>query len=383
MAKKVFIAYPSQPPDIGQTIERMAAEARQTDANIEIQTWRREDLGGQALTAPIIAAMEESDVVVADITGFNFNVIYELGYAVGIGKRVLPVRYCAISADLEKANEIGILDTLIHEQYSNSYQLYELISKAQTGSRIATDFPPDDHPLYLITPEHRTDDISQIFVLARKAGLRERSFDPSEQPRLGASQAVRSVATSSGVVLPLLGSTMAGAESHNIRVAFVAGVAHGLQKPTLILKKGGWPAPLDIRDETVSYDTDAQLRTAFQEFAPRVHDARFSAPPKPPGKNNRLAILNLGDPAAENEEGQLADYFLERDEFRRVLNGDANVVVGRKGSGKTAVFMQVRDRLRASRSNVVLDLNPEAYQLRKLKDLVLKCLAEGTREALL
>jgi hypothetical protein len=96
-----------------------------------------------------------------------------------------------------------------------------------------------------------------------------------------------------------------------------------------------------------------------------------------------LASLNLGDPTAENEVSQLEEYFLQRDEYRQVVHGRANIVVGRKGSGKTAVFVRATDDLKVSRSNVVVDLNPESHQLRKLKDLVLNCLAEGSKAYLL
>src|SRR5271169_892765 len=50
------------------------------------------------------------------------------------------------------------------------------------------------------------------------------------------------------------------------------------------------------------------------------------------------------------------------------------------GSGKTAVFAQVRDLTRRQRSNVVLDLMPEGYKLRKFKETVLKGLGEGSLE---
>jgi len=54
------------------------------------------------------------------------------------------------------------------------------------------------------------------------------------------------------------------------------------------------------------------------------------------------------------------------------------MVIGRKGSGKSALFFQVRDKLRENRQNVVLDLKPDGYQLLKFKDSVLRLLEAGT-----
>ena len=93
-----------------------------------------------------------------------------------------------------------------------------------------------------------------------------------------------------------------------------------------------------------------------------------------------LASLNMGSSTAENEFVTLGEYYLQTDEFRRALRGEVRIVVGRKGSGKTAVFAQVRDRIRSDRKQIVLDLKPEGYQLVKFKEQVLDLLEEGTRE---
>ena len=44
---------------------------------------------------------------------------------------------------------------------------------------------------------------------------------------------------------------------------------------------------------------------------------------------------------------------LKTDQFERTVRGEANLVVGRKGSGKTALFIQVRDKIRFDKRNVV------------------------------
>ena len=54
--------------------------------------------------------------------------------------------------------------------------------------------------------------------------------------------------------------------------------------------------------------------------------------------------------------------------------------MGRKGSGKTALFFQVRDSLRRKSRHVVLDLKPDGYQLKRFKELLLALLGESNRE---
>jgi hypothetical protein len=99
--------------------------------------------------------------------------------------------------------------------------------------------------------------------------------------------------------------------------------------------------------------------------------------------NRFLDQVYCGDPTAENEATQLDKYFLETEQFRRTMSGDLNIILGRKGSGKSAIFIQTRDKVRSNRNNVVVDLAPEGFQLIKLKEFVLKQLSLGTRKELI
>jgi ABC-type multidrug transport system ATPase subunit len=79
----------------------------------------------------------------------------------------------------------------------------------------------------------------------------------------------------------------------------------------------------------------------------------------------------------------LDQYYLKIDQFDRAINGEINLVVGRKGSGKTALFIRLRDKIRVDRRNIVVDLKPEGYQLIKIKEDILEYLSEGARQHLI
>jgi hypothetical protein len=208
-----------------------------------------------------------------------------------------------------------------------------------------------------------------------------RSFDPAEHGRLSALEAIENIATSHGVVIPLLPNHYVNAHVHNLRGAFVAGLAEGMEKLLLFLQPGDDPIPLDYRDLVRSFKFPNQIDEYVNEFALAVTESLQSAQPRVIKKPSTfLAQLTLGASSAENEFQELANYYLETDEFRRALRGEVQVVLGRKGSGKTALFFQLRDRLRKDRNIVVLDLKPEGFQLIKFKEQILDYLEEGTRE---
>jgi hypothetical protein len=79
-----------------------------------------------------------------------------------------------------------------------------------------------------------------------------------------------------------------------------------------------------------------------------------------------LSRLNFGAPAAERDiELGLADYFVETEAFRRVAERKKTVVLGNRGSGKSAIFKILAKQARSSGA-VVLELSPEDYSYEML-----------------
>ena len=263
-------------------------------------------------------------------------------------------------------------------------RLVEILRDINSGSAIG--LPRTElnrqSPVYLIQAAFKTDPVIRIIArLKKKARLGFRSFDPNEQPRLSGLDAIANVAESFGVLVHLLPRTAVGHQVHNLRAAFIAGLADGMNKESLLLQQGDEPVPLDCRDLVKAFYHPEQIDSAIADFAGRVTEA-FQAVEEPrlPKATTILEHVALGASSAENELRDLAAYYLETDAFRRALRGDVRIVVGRKGSGKSAIFHQVRDRIRRTRSNIVLDLKPEGYKLLKFKEDVLRLLSGGTLE---
>jgi hypothetical protein len=90
-----------------------------------------------------------------------------------------------------------------------------------------------------------------------------------------------------------------------------------------------------------------------------------------------LEKVDLGDLAAENEILALQSYFVPTGQYNEVKRGHARLVVGRKGSGKTAIFYGVRAAYWTHQSHLVLDLKPEGHQFVKLREAILNELSPG------
>jgi hypothetical protein len=153
-------------------------------------------------------------------------VAFEIGYAIGIKKRALLFVNTSHNGDRELANNIGIFDTLGYERYENSETLKSLLVSR-------TDFSPIEfgvainhqQPVYIVEPLKKNDAHLMLVSRTKKARWRYRSFNPDEDVRLSALDAIRHVAQSAGVITPLQPASIHNAKEQNIRAMFVSGLA--------------------------------------------------------------------------------------------------------------------------------------------------------------
>lgn len=377
-----FAAYPGS-VSVVRDCFRAASEKLRVNG-IEFHTWEQNDICGVPLTDPIFDHIEHATAVIADITDLNFNVTFEIGFSIARQKRVFLVRNEGFWSNPTEFERVGIFDTLGYEKYENSDQLRDLVLDFSDFSPLSTFYPSDSSaPIYIVELPRQTEFMRKLISRVKKSHLRYRSFNPVEHIRLSAREAIEHVSKSFGVLVPLASSTMPDAKIHNMRAAFVAGLSYGLNKPTLLIQEFGGPVPLDVRDIAKSVKHPGEIDDHIHDLALRTVDGMQEREAAATPVVGFLSQLSIGDPMAENEFTTLADYYLETDEFQRTRRGEVNLVVGRKGTGKTALFAQVRDATRKNRSNVVCDLKPEGYQLIRLREEILDQLSEGSREFLI
>lgn len=377
-----FFAYPSNQRMVVDTIGAACNSPLLKSSDVHIQSWEEMDIPGKFIATEILGNIDRSDFVVADITSLNFNVVYEAGYAVGKGKRLILVKNRAVTQQYPTIQEVGIFDTLGYKEYSTSDELIEYLSKVKDVKPIHLGEKINERtPLYIVQPKTKTDQDGYLRSAIKKAYLYFRSHDPIESPRLAGPDAVANVAESYGVIVSFLPDRHVDAAVHNIRSAFVAGVADGLEKHTLFIQTDDTPIPMDLRDFVTYCRFEADFKNAVGQLAERVYEEKSNQSVGPKNQSSSfLAALDLGASAAENEIISLKEYYVETNAFLRASRKEVRLVTGRKGSGKTAIFFTVRNKVRSKRGSVVLDLKPDGYQLKKLKDTIIGLMSIGAAE---
>ena len=296
---------------------------------------------------------------------------------------VIPIRDSTYLQDNEHFKQLGMLDTLGYLDFQNSNQLAQTITQRLSAEPL----PPHaldiskEAPLYVLKGPIDTEGAIRMMSVLKKSPLRFRTYDSIETPRLTLAEARRQVSSSLGVVANLLDPNRRGAVVHNARVALVAGLALAGEKSVTLLQEGDFFQPIDYRDIVRIYTAPEQIERALE---PIIRQVVLSLQDVGTGFRRTevglLAQLDLGDVAAENETRSLTEYFVPTAAFQDAKRGHARLVVGRKGSGKTAIFYSVRNHFNRRRSHLVLDLKPEGHQFTKFHDAVLSRLSPGLKE---
>jgi hypothetical protein len=378
--------YPSEPRIIASTIEAAVVELGRVAGDKRWASWKHLGITGQIIFCQICKALRFTELAIADVTTLNFNVLFEIGYASGLGLPVVPIRDTSYISDQKVFDELGLLDTIGYVDFHNSQELVEALLKRGEMKAQSLQSPQisKEQPLYLMKSHVQTEGMVKLLSALKKSGLRFRTFDPRETPRLSLHEACKQVFSSLGVVVNLVAPHRQGAQSHNARCAFVAGMAMAAGRHTLMLQETTVPQPIDYRDVIKSYSDAAKISDILVPLIKGVvetlQETRFvpiALALKP------LEKVDLGDLAAENEIKALGAYFVPTGEYNEVKRGHARLVVGRKGAGKTAIFYGIRSAYKPSRSHLVLDLKPEGHQFTKLREVVLKELSPGLQQHVL
>ena len=376
-----FVAYTGLDRGLSAIIFNGIGKANAVDAcPTWYEPWEYNDISGAHLTSPILGGIDASPFIVADITYLNSNVVYEIGFAIGRKKKVLLIRNSNFEGDRDLAKSVGIFDTIGYSSYTTEDDLRNKLTSHITTHALKFDVTVNNQaPVYVMPNNVKTEASTHLISRVKKARYRYRSFSSTEDVRLSATDAIAQVAQSAGVISMLDDDNV----EQTIRALFVAGLADGMNKPSLLLSPYMTETPLDVRDKARSYKDQNDIADIVADFCPEINAKLQESSPLPIVAPNLLGQISVGDPTAENEMATLENYYLQTDQYLRATRGEVNLVVGRKGSGKTALFIRLRDTTRTDKRIIVVDLQPESYQLLKLKDEILKHLAEGSKQHLI
>jgi hypothetical protein len=368
MPRTAFFAYPGQPAIVGEAVSE-ALPVLQVDRQLILTPWSRLEVQGLKIDDLIRDRILAQDFLAADITYPNFNVYYEIGYAIGSSKPVVLSMNYAVEKAAANVNLTGLFDTIGQTKYQNGRELAERIATS-AAEPLANHYIKDkdyNQPLFILDTLHKIEFRNYIIQSVENSSVHYRSYDPDEVARLSLQSAVGHISSSAGVIIPLLSTEIAEWQRHNLHAAFLAGLCHGFGIEPLIIQYDDGPAPLDYRDyisTTESRRGVEQLVTDYCQQTLVKNQQRTAIAERK--KKSLLDDIDIGASAAENEYQKLGKYFVRTAQFARALRANSGVVTGRKGSGKSAIFYQIIEQ-KSDKQSVVVELSPATHSLSELR----------------
>lgn len=380
----ILFLYPSHPTIISSTIDSAAEALSKKYPNKSYLTWKNLRTEGKVIFCEICKTVVSSSYLVCDITTLNFNVLFEIGYIYGLSKPFIPIFDVSFGTNKNMLDKIGLLDTVGYKEFTNSSEIISIVEAKATHITSQRSSQLDTFaPIYYLKTPLDTEGSLRVTSSLKKSWFRFRVYDPKERVRLPLSLAIREVDKSRAIIAHLLSPTRGEISLiHNARCAFVAGFAMASQKRVLLIQEGKIEHPIDYRDIIREYEDVSHINIIMNDFFRGVVET-LQTPSQNVEAVQRSALedIDIGDIAAENEIENLKTYYVRTGQFTDARKGHAQLVVGRKGSGKTALFYALRHHIAPHRQNVlVLDLKPEGYQFAKLRETIFNKFSSAVRQ---
>ena len=381
-----FLAYASGVPALKETIED--AVIRLNDSNtVEVLSWTKLQIGGRILISTICDEIDKRDIFIADITQLNPNVLFELGYAIARNRRIWLMLDDGIESSHPEVRGFQLLSTIGYRTYNNQYEIVTAFHNDQPYTTLDHTTYRDlsqpivghtENKLLYLRSLISTDASIKLSHQIDRSPLPSTTDDPTEARIQRLSWYAENTRSAIAIVAHLVSKRHKGWQYHNAKISFVCGMAHGFNRPVLMLAHAPYESPLDYQDMLITHNTAAQCTAAanewlglrekdYQNTQIRVRDQEQEQ-----ADYSTLQDIALGDPIAEHETDTLGAYFIETAAFTDALVLKYSIFIGRKGTGKTASLFQLAEKFSSDMRNHTCIVKPVAYEM----DGLLRILAD-------
>ena len=383
----VFYGYPFNPPFVGENIQSATDELKSEPAvrqnRIRFRLWPTIRASGKVLAQTVMENIDRAQIFACDLTYPNDNVSFELGYAIGRFKRIFVSLDSSVSHSAREYrrhfySSIG----LGYSYYSNHLELADRflserpwldINNSAISDRYRQPFSRPESPtlLYIKPPINTTSVLRTVDAAkASKFGQALVIDDPRDNALPTLDWYSEQLMTADAVMIHLLSQEHVDGDVHNTKASLIAGLACGLDRPLLILGHSPYESPVDYDHLVRIHETAESCRQSVSKWLDEVGE---KLPRRRPRRSQQaspttwdLRHISLGQHVAEHERDELDNYFVETSPYLAALEGPTTILIGRRGTGKTAILYAIKAELERSTRNHVTVLNPVGYELEGL-----------------
>jgi len=395
--KTGFFAYSSKLASCSQSVEPAIQEINDGGVT-KIQSWTGLDINGVFIIDPILNAIDQADYFCADLTGLNDNVLFELGYAIAKRKPIWLINDPSIIKAQTRVKQFGLLTNIGYSAYTNSTTIVQCFYKDQPYDKthdVLVDYiknvtgKNEAFPILFLKGQVDTNYSRSIISSIKEFKLPFVLDDPVENKSQTFAWYFQRSINAAALVTEFSSTERSGYDFHNSKCSLISGLCLGLGLKLLMVSEEPYDVPVDYGELLQKYDTQIQCQKVVFNFLSELKDEVFELFSKKERyvekqrKRSQLQRISFGEFLAEHESEELYDYYVETSTSESLVKNEYNIVVGRKGTGKTATLYFLEHTLSRDIRNHVIVIKPVSFELEALLSLLRKIPAEFERSYLI
>ena len=242
----MFLGYASTPEISREALYGGGREITST-GEIAVRTWEDLRVGGRLIISQVLGAIDDAALCGFDVSSLNENVLFELGYAIAREKRIWLLLEKTDVEATKRWKQFDLLKGVGYVGWSNAEDLR--IAFLRDRPDLAADvlyhdiIEPELSPtvpgsLFYMPSYNRTEPVRQLsrrLDIELRRGVRLVVADPTETSLNPLQWYAAKVYETECSIFHFEAPRRDLASLHNPRSALVAGLAHGLERPILML----------------------------------------------------------------------------------------------------------------------------------------------------
>ena len=374
-----FFAYSSDPKSIKEHVESAITNIN-SGGLCHIESWLELEINGKLIINSVLEKVRNADFFCADLTAVNDNVMFELGYAIGLNKKIFVILDGSRIDPARKISELDFLSTLGISYYTLSSDIetafYTIDIEKKKGALDSllqgTEKTPETKALLYLKSQVDTNYNEAVLKCIVNAKLDYELDDSSEVLSQPIEWYMKNLLSCTAVLSEFSSSDRVGYQIQNSKCSFISGIALALGVDLLMIAEEPYNTPLDYKDYLIKYNTVNTVTQNVNSFLNGVKDRFFQKREqlkqivKRNIRKSELQTISFGDFLAEHEESTLCEYYVPLSADSDILKSEYNIIVGRKGSGKSATLLYLKETLSNEKINHVCVIKPISFDLKGL-----------------
>jgi hypothetical protein len=373
--KGIFFAYQGGTSDNVDAIKSAVKEINKQNNNYYARTWESLKINGTIINYKVLEAIDNAEIFACDLTYLNHNVLFELGYAIGKKKKLFLLLNESIKGVKDNFTNFKILKNIGYTSFTNSKDiLFGLRVKHDLKTVLLDELVNLDRiennsfDIFYIHSSIKNQAEIEIYDKLNSSQYKIVRDDSSETEYQTLTWYIESLLKSKCVVIHFLGKDKFGDFTENAKHSLYAGLGCGFEKNVLLVAPSPFNAPIDYTDILIEYNDAKSCVTKIFEWLSNNVSILPKSDEVVINRNDddheiNLLKLGLGCEIAEEEKNDLLNYFIETHSYHLAFEKSRAIFVGRKGSGKSALYIKLSNDLSLDNLNYVITLKPESNEL--------------------